>query len=121
MGLCSGALKSDIGPILKNLGLQELFKVIITAEDVTKSKPDPSGYRLAVRELAETVRAEFTANQCLAIEDTPTGINAARSAGLKVLAITNSYPAERLSAAHMIVDSLEEITSLHHLGLMKNI
>jgi beta-phosphoglucomutase-like phosphatase (HAD superfamily) len=46
----------------------------------------------------------------LAIEDTPAGIASAKGAGLKVLAVTNSYPAEELTMADAVVTSLEGLT-----------
>ena len=42
VALCSGALRSDIAPILPTLGLENVFTTIVTAEDVPRSKPDPS-------------------------------------------------------------------------------
>ncbi len=107
LALCSGALPSDIDPILKQLGIAGLFDVIVTAADVQASKPDPESYALAVARLKATYPdKEITPEICLAIEDTPAGITSARRAGLKVLAVTNSYPKEELTSADRIVTSL---------------
>ena len=107
LALCSGALPSDIDPILKQLGITGLFDVIVTAADVQASKPDPESYALAVARLkAVYPDREITPEICLAIEDTPAGITSARRAGLKVLAVTNSYPEEELTSADRIVTSL---------------
>ncbi len=110
IGLCSGALPADIEPILRHLGIAGFFDAIVTAADVRASKPDPESYSLAVARLAAAcpdsgIRPEC----CLAIEDTPAGIASARGAGLKVLAVTNSYPAEELSGADRIVSSLADV------------
>ena len=107
LALCSGALPSDIHPILTQLGIDGAFDVIVTAADVAASKPDPESYALAVARLA----ARFPdhgdhSRTCLAIEDTPAGIASATGAGLKVLAVTNSYPEERLGGACKVVQSL---------------
>jgi HAD superfamily hydrolase (TIGR01509 family) len=111
LALCSGALLSDIQPILAMLGLSRAFDVIVTADDVAISKPDPASYVLAVQRLQQTFSGSgITAARCLAIEDTPAGIDAARGAGVKVVAVTNSYPAARLAAADLIVDSLARVT-----------
>lgn len=106
--LCSGALRCDIDPILEQLSLAGVFDAIVTADDVPASKPDPASYLLTVRRLAEAFPATVRLDSAsmLAIEDTPAGIASARGAGLKVLAVTNSYPAEKLTAASSIVDSL---------------
>ena len=107
LGLCSGALPSDIEPILEQLGIATLFDVIITAADVQASKPDPASYLLAVASLKEAYPAGgITAGNCLAIEDTPAGIASARAAGLQVLAVTNSYAEEELAGAGRVVNSL---------------
>lgn len=117
LGLCSGALRSDIAPIFKALDLEGAFDVIVTADDVRFSKPDPACYRLAVRRLAEKHGIELAAPQCLAIEDTPTGITAAKGAKLTVLALTNSYDREYLGMADHVRDTLEglDLDALRHM------
>lgn len=104
VALCSGALLSDIMPILKTLGIDGAFSVIVTAEDTTKSKPDPAPYRLVLQKLG--IDDPATA---LAIEDTPAGILSAKGAGLKVLAVTNSYDRKFLLDADAVTDSLEKV------------
>ncbi|HTG81930.1 MAG TPA: HAD family phosphatase [Geobacteraceae bacterium] len=107
LALCSGALPGDIRPITEQLGIASLFDVVVTAADVEASKPDPASYALTVARL----RAAFpdrgiAPGRCLAIEDTPAGIASATGAGLKVLAVTNSYPEENLGRAATVVQSL---------------
>ena len=107
LGLCSGALPSDIDPILKQLGIDGLFDVVVTAADVQASKPDPESYTLAVAGL-NNVHSDrnIIPGCCLAIEDTPAGITSAKGAGLKVLAVANSYPEENLSVADKVIGTL---------------
>lgn len=107
LAISSGALRSDIEPILETLGITHCFDVIVTAEDVAKSKPDPESYQLAHSRLNAYHSRILPAQQVLAIEDTPAGIAAAKGAGLQVLAVTNSYPAEHLSQATAITESLD--------------
>jgi len=104
VALCSGALKSDIEPILEKLGIAGSFTVVVTAEDTDKSKPDPAPYLLALEKLK--IDDPSTA---LAIEDTPAGIVSAKGAGLKVLAVTNSYDRDYLMEADAVTDSLEQV------------
>ncbi len=107
LALCSGALRSDIDPILHQLNLGDVFRVIVTADDVPVSKPDPAPYRLAFSLLQKIEPFQgIQAQKTLAIEDTPAGIASARGAGLAVLAITNSYRAETLDQADLVIDSL---------------
>jgi beta-phosphoglucomutase len=107
LAICSGALRSDIEPILGTLGIANCFDVIITAEDVARSKPDPECYRMAHAGLNAFHSLNIPAQQVLAIEDTPAGISAAQGAGLQVLAVTNSYPARQLTQANAITATLD--------------
>lgn len=110
LALCSGALTRDIAPILDMLGIQGAFDVQVTADDVAASKPDPESYSLAVQRLAGRFPdLAITPGNCLAIEDTPSGIASALAAGVKVLAVANSYGAERLTGAVHVAESLEGI------------
>lgn len=110
LAICSGALLTDILPILELLHISDCFDLIVTADDVQKSKPDPESYQLAFKRLSA-----LHADKCLSldntivIEDTPAGIISANNAGLKVIAVTNSYPKESLATANHIVDSLASL------------
>jgi len=106
LALCSGALRGDIDPILAQLELTGAFDTLVTADEVAASKPDPESYRLAVQRLQGIFPGRIDPAASLAIEDTPAGIASATGAGLKVLAVTNSYPGERLTGACRVVDSL---------------
>jgi len=111
LALCSGALKRDIFPILEQFGLEGSFDAIVTADDVQKSKPDPESYLLTYQRLVDLYHhSTIPPQECIAIEDTPAGITSAMGAGLNVIAITNSYPAERLTGALHITDTLEGVT-----------
>lgn len=109
LAVCSGALRSDIRPILKSVGLSSLFPVLVTADDTRKGKPDPEGYELAMQRLSEREGRTLAASRSWAIEDTPDGIRSAHAAGLKVLAVTNSHPADLLQTADHVVSSLESV------------
>ena len=109
LAICSGALKSDITPILATLGITDHFDVIVTADDVAASKPDPECYELAFQRLSAVHNNSFSINATIAIEDTPAGISAAKAANLLVCAVTNSYSADRLGQATLITDSLLSI------------
>jgi beta-phosphoglucomutase len=78
----------------------------VTADDVAASKPDPECYELAFQKLLSAHNNSFSKATTIAIEDTPAGISSAKSAGLNVCAVTNSYPAANLGQATMVVESL---------------
>lgn len=121
LGLCSGALRSDIDPVLDSMELRECFAELVTADDVEFSKPDPTCYRLCLERLAARFPDQaITAENAVAIEDTPDGIASARGAGLAVLGIaTNlSIPELKAAGASMAVDSLEGLGPGFLAGLL---
>lgn len=81
IAVCSGALRAEIEPVLERLGVRGLFGVIVSADDVSRSKPHPACYELTAARLG--VRA----GACVAIEDTPMGATAARDAGMRVAGV----------------------------------
>ncbi len=110
LAICSGALRADLDPILSRLGVAHCFLHVVSADDVRRGKPDPEGYLLAYRMLSSSRPAALSlAKRCLAVEDTPAGVEAAKGAGLSVLAVTNSSPAEHLAGADYVARSLADV------------
>ncbi len=107
LAIASGALRGEIERILAAAQLRDAFQVIVGADDVGSGKPHPEPYLTA---LARLGRAELAASDCLVIEDSVAGIAAGRAAGMKVLGVTHTYPAAKLSAAHHLVDALTGLT-----------
>jgi beta-phosphoglucomutase len=109
MAIASGALRHEIQLILAGGGLADAVATIVAAGETANGKPAPDPFARAVELLSASgmpVRPERT----VAIEDSVWGIESARAAGLKVLAITTSYPAERLTGADAVVASFADIT-----------
>jgi beta-phosphoglucomutase len=92
--------------VLEQVGLTGAFDTIVTAEDVSRGKPDPEGFLLAARRLG------VAPERCLVIEDAPGGIEGARRAGMRSLAVTTTRPRENLAAADAVVDSLNDAAAL---------
>jgi beta-phosphoglucomutase len=112
LAISSGALRSDILPILKQLNIYDSFSYIITADDVTHSKPDPASYMMAKQKLADNFPEKISSNTVMyAIEDTPAGIQSAKGAGLTVIAITNSYESDILHQADIVINNLSQLCS----------
>lgn len=110
LAVSSGALRSDIDPILATLGIAGCFARIVSADEVSRSKPDPESYRLAWSDLRRRFPGALTSPaNSLAIEDTPAGIESAKGAGLSVLAVAGSHSGEELAGADRVVGSLEEV------------
>jgi beta-phosphoglucomutase len=110
LAIASGALHDEIEAILRTNGLLSLFETIVGADDVSRGKPHPEPYLTAMTRLTHRAQS-LLPEECLVFEDSMPGIAAARAAGMTVVAVTNSYPAVRLSAAHRVVTSLEGLAA----------
>jgi beta-phosphoglucomutase len=93
IGLVSGAIRQEIKLVLERAHLAEYFTVIVAGDDITTSKPQPDGYLLAVERFNEKdPDLHLQPQECLAIEDTPVGIQAAKQAQMQVVGVANTYP-----------------------------
>jgi HAD superfamily hydrolase (TIGR01509 family) len=109
IAIASGALRPEIELILEEAGIRKAFRHITSAEDVTKGKPDPQPFLHALAGLNQHHSASaILPASCLVIEDSLPGIRAAKSAGMKVLAVTNTHTVQDLHEAHAISHSLTE-------------
>lgn len=111
LAVASGALRHEIDLILTAGGLHSAFTAIVSAEDVTAGKPDPQGFRLALARInaARPGTPPIQPRECVVIEDSIAGVEAARAARMRCLAVTNSYGAAELSAASRVVAGLDQI------------
>lgn len=96
--IVSGALREEVELGLQVLGVRSSVDVIVSAEDTRACKPDPEGYQIAVRWLAERGEQE-RARRGLVIEDSLAGVEAAKAAGLSCVAVTHTYSEQELIAA----------------------
>ncbi|MFQ5423179.1 MAG: HAD family hydrolase [Phycisphaerae bacterium] len=104
LAICSGARRVEIDTILAPHGLLTHFPVIVSADDVTTSKPDPAGFLLTLNRLRQA-RGNLTADACLVIEDSVPGLTAARAAGMRTLAVRpRRGPADPLPADATVPD-----------------
>jgi beta-phosphoglucomutase-like phosphatase (HAD superfamily) len=109
LAIASGALRHEIEYILEAGGLRDAFSHITSAEDVTRGKPDPQPFLLALKALQQR-DAGLTSASCLVIEDSLPGVRGAVAAGMKVLAVANTHTVQDLHEAHAIAHSLTEIS-----------
>lgn len=109
----SGALRVEIETILKKDHLQNYFKTIVSANDISHSKPHPEGYLLAFEKLKQ-FDANLTKQDCLVLEDTPAGIASAKAAGLAVVGIANSVTVAELEACNpnFVIQRIEEFFNI---------
>jgi phosphoglycolate phosphatase/beta-phosphoglucomutase len=111
MGVVSGALRCEVELVLNRAGVAQHFSVIVAGDDIKVSKPEPDGYLLAVERLNQQYpNLKAQASECLAIEDTPAGIQAAKRAGMQVVGVANTYPFHMLQRqASWTIDYLHEL------------
>lgn len=110
MAICSGSLLTEVEMVLEEARLRHLFEVIVAADHVKKGKPHPEGFLLTLQRLNENREEAIKGNQCIVIEDSHWGLEAAKAAGMHTIAVTNSYDAEQLSMAEKVVTRLNELS-----------
>lgn len=102
--VASSTERLNITSVLSLLGLHPYFASVVSAEDVTRGKPDPQVFLLAAQSL------KLPAERCVVFEDTPAGIQAARAAEMRVIAVGTTHPAEALRDADRVIRRLDELT-----------
>ena len=102
--IASSTEYENIRVALDLIGLRDYFDVIISAEDVSRGKPDPEVFLLAAEKLA------VPATHCVVFEDAVVGIEAGHAAGMKVVAVTSTNPRAALQAADRVVTQLDRLS-----------
>jgi len=103
MALVSSTPKENIDLILGTLGIKQYFDVNISGDDVTEGKPSPQGYLLGAKKLG------IAPHNCVVIEDAVVGVQAAKVGGMKCIAVTNTHPTAKLTAADIVTHSLANV------------
>jgi HAD superfamily hydrolase (TIGR01509 family) len=105
LALVTSSTKEQATIVARGLGIFDCFKVFITANDITYSKPHPEPYQKAI--LALGARPE----ECAVVEDLPTGIQSAKNASqdIFVVGITTTNSKEKLQQADLVIDSFKEL------------
>lgn len=102
--VASGATRIEVDTILAEFGITQYFGAVVACEDVSHGKPDPEPFLTAARLLRADPRC------CIVIEDGEYGVRAAKTCGMKAVAVTNTQTRQTLAAADLVVDTLEELT-----------
>ena len=104
MAIGSAGIKSGILLIIENLNIEDHFSVVISLDDVNKPKPAPDIF------LEAASRLGVNPQDCLVLEDSQVGIEAAKNAGMKSIAIPSKYTIHQdFSKATMVMDSLKDV------------
>jgi HAD superfamily hydrolase (TIGR01509 family) len=106
MALASSAMSKNVNFIVDALNLRASFQVILSGDEVTRAKPYPEIYVKAAAKLG------LQPPDCVAIEDSFVGIEAAKSAGMKCVGVASTFPARDLQAetrADLVIPTLEAL------------
>ncbi|TET25914.1 MAG: HAD family phosphatase, partial [Dehalococcoidia bacterium] len=97
--LASSAPTENIRLVIMSLGIKDSFQAIVSGREVKEGKPSPQGFLLAAKKL------EVAAENCVVVEDAVAGVTAAKRAGMRCLAITNTHPSSSLTEADLVVET----------------
>lgn len=95
---------ANIELVLVSMGVQSCISVVVSGDDVTRGKPDPQVFSLTADRLG------LAPARCVVIEDAPVGLEAARAAGVRSVAITLYHPADAFEKADLVVPRLVDLT-----------
>lgn len=109
LAIASGALGAEIRRVLDRADLTRYFAAIVAVEDAPASKPAPDPYRRAVARLADAIGGALRAVDCVAIDDSRWGLESARAAGLRTVAIASTYDASEFGDADLVLPSIDAL------------
>jgi HAD superfamily hydrolase (TIGR01509 family) len=113
LGIASMALRREIDFALQRADLSDLFCVIVSGEEVEKTKPDPEAYQKTLRRMNAHLSLgpdrSIQASECLVIEDSAAGIESAKRAGMIVIGVTHTEVAAKLQHADRVLPSLDGV------------
>lgn len=110
LAIASGALRSEIERVLEREHLARHFQTIVSGDDGIASKPSPDPYLRVVERLARETGRPLAASECVAVEDSPWGIESAHGAGLRTVAISHTYSVNALGTADGVIAHLDQLT-----------
>ncbi|WP_404790663.1 HAD family hydrolase [Altericista sp. CCNU0014] len=111
LGIVSGALRAEIEWVLERATLRDAFGPIVAAEDISTSKPSPEGYEKAIAQFNHLYpNLNLQPQDCLAIEDSFPGLEAARAARIPVVGVAHTYPFHMMQRrSNWAVDNLGQL------------
>jgi beta-phosphoglucomutase len=112
LAIGSSAPPENLDVFWDRLSLADYFDARVTKEEITESKPSPQTFLKAAQKLALAPAC------CAVVEDAVQGVQAARAAGMPVVAVTTTRNREDLAQADRVIDSLSELTTLDFLDLL---
>lgn len=101
--LATSAPRENMEMIVGGLGIEGFFQEIVLPDEVSVGKPDPEIFLLAAKAL------QLSPARCIVIEDAVAGVEAAKRAEMRCIAVATTHPREALAEADMVVDSLDDL------------
>lgn len=114
LAIGSSAPRKNIQLVLAAMGVADCISVIVSGDDVSRGKPDPQVFALAAERLG------LPPGRCVVIEDAPVGIQAARAAGARTVAVLLYHSADSLADADCAVAKLADLTVEKTMALARN-
>lgn len=105
LGVASSSPRPAVDAVLKSLGVATTFHAVVSGEEVAFGKPAPDIFLLAAARLGAPP------TQCAVIEDSPHGLEGARQAGMRTIALRTRYTTDQDLRADIVISSLEELTT----------
>ena len=106
IAIASGARNAEIRRVLDRSGLTTCFAAIVGADDTLRSKPAPDPYLFAIAQLGRAAGEPLDAAECVAIEDSCWGLESAHAAGLRTVAVAQTFDSAELAAADLVIPSV---------------
>lgn len=107
LAVASNALRREVEEILEHAGLRKAFSVVVGVDDVDHGKPDPAMFQVALVALNEAMDPPVATHETVVFEDSPTGVRAAKAAGMCCIALAGTVDADLLVEADLVVDDIE--------------
>ena len=111
MAIGSAAITFNIDFVLDNLNIRHFFKAVVSADDVTTSKPDPETFIKCAKLL------NVSPEHCIVFEDAPKGVEAAQNAGMKCIVLTTMHEKEDFSQYKNVIEFIKDYTSVNPVDL----
>ncbi len=106
IAIASGALHAEIQRVLDRAGLTSCFAAIVAADDTPLSKPAPDPYLQAIAQISAAAGEPIPPSNCVAIEDSYWGLESARAAGLRTVAVAQTYPHKEMPLADLVIPTI---------------
>lgn len=107
MAIGSAAITFNIDFVLDNLDIRHFFQAIVSADNVTTSKPDPETFTKYAELLG------MSPDKCIVFEDAPKGVEAAQNAGMKTIVLTTMHGEEEFGIYNNIVVFIKDYEAIN--------